>query len=77
MIKELLLLPIAPLRLTVWVAEKVAEQADQELNSPQAIVSRLQEIDAARRRGEIDADKAAELEAELIERASSPAKQEQ
>lgn len=77
MIKELLLLPVAPLRLTVWVAEKVAEQADQELNSPQAVVSRLQEIDEARRRGEIDSDTAAELEAEMIDRASSPDGQEQ
>lgn len=68
--KELALLPVAPLRFTVWVAEKVAEEADQKLNSPQAHVQRLREIEAARERGELDDEQAAELEAQVIARAS-------
>jgi hypothetical protein len=69
-IKELALLPLAPLRFTVWVADKVAEQADRELNSPEARVRRLQAIEQARLRGELDDEQAAELEAQVIAQAS-------
>jgi hypothetical protein len=69
-IKELTLLPLAPLRFTVWVAEKVAEEADQKLNSPQAHVQQLRAIEQARARGELDEEAAAELEAQVIARAS-------
>lgn len=71
LIKEFLLLPVAPLRFTVWVADKVAEQADHDLNSPEAMVRQLQEIDQARRSGELDEETAAAREAELLQRASS------
>jgi hypothetical protein len=67
-IKELSLLPVAPLRFTVWVAGRVAEQADHELNSPAAFVQRLREIEDARARGELDDEQAAELEAQVIAR---------
>jgi hypothetical protein len=70
LIKELSLLPVAPLRFTVWVAEKVAEQADHEENSPQAFVRRLREIEDAHLRGELDDEQAAELEAQVVARAS-------
>jgi hypothetical protein len=69
-IKELTLLPLAPLRFTVWVAEKVAEEADQKLNSPQAQVQQLRAIEQARARGELDEEAAADLEAQVIARAS-------
>jgi hypothetical protein len=65
-ISTLVLLPVAPLRFTVWVADKVAEQADQQINSPEARLRRLREIDRARARGELDDDQAAELEAQVI-----------
>lgn len=70
MIRELSLLPVAPLRFTVWVAGKVGEQADHEQNSPEAFVQQLREIDDARARGELDEEQAAELEAQVIARAS-------
>jgi Gas vesicle protein G len=66
-IKELALVPVAPLRFTVWVADKVAEQVDREQNSPEARVRRLRQIEDARARGELDDDEAAELEALVIE----------
>jgi hypothetical protein len=68
--REIALLPVAPLRFTVWVADKIAEEADQKLNSPQAHVQRLREIEDARARGELTDERAAELEAQVIERAS-------
>jgi hypothetical protein len=70
MMKELTLLPVAPLRFTVWVAGKIAEQADHEQNSPEAIVRQLQEIEQARVRGELDDEQAAELEVQVLGRAS-------
>jgi Gas vesicle protein G len=70
-IKEMALLPVAPLRLTVWVADKVAEQVDHEQNSPQARVRRLREIEDARARGELDEEQAAELEARVLEQAGA------
>lgn len=65
-IKELALLPVAPLRLTTWVARKVADQAEQERSSPEAFALRLREIDEARTRGELGEEQAAELEAAVL-----------
>ena len=70
LIKELTLLPVAPLRFTVWVASKVADEVDHEQNSPEARVRRLREIEEARARGDLDDDEAAELEAQVLTEAS-------
>jgi Gas vesicle protein G len=70
-IRELSLLPLAPLRFTVWVAEKVADQADHEQNSPEARLRRLRAIEDARTRGELDDEQAAELEARVIAQAAA------
>lgn len=69
-IKELTLLPVAPLRFTRWVAGKVAEEADYERNSPEGRLRRLREIEQARVRGELSDEEAAELEAQVIEEAA-------
>jgi Gas vesicle protein G len=71
--KELALLPVAPLRFTIWVAHKVAEQVEHERSSPQAIARRLHEIDEARARGELDEEQVAELEAEVLAQAGGGA----
>jgi Gas vesicle protein G len=68
-IKEMALLPVAPLRFTVWIASKVAEEADHQQNSPEARVRRLREIEDARARGELDEEQAAELESRILEQA--------
>ena len=68
LITGLLTLPLAPVRGTVWIAERVLEQAESEYYDEGAIRARLMEIDAARQAGEIDEDAAAEEENELIER---------
>jgi hypothetical protein len=69
-IKELVLLPVAPARFTVWVIDQVAQDVDRRQNSPQARMERLREIEAARERGEIHEEEAAQLEAAIIEEAS-------
>ena len=67
MMKELLLLPVAPLRFTVWVGDKVAEQVERDHFSPEAHMRQLREIDEKRARGELSEEQAAEAEAKIIE----------
>jgi hypothetical protein len=68
LITGLLTLPLAPVRGTIWIAERIAEQAEAELNDEGAIVTQLMEIDAARQAGEISEQEAAEAEDVLLER---------
>lgn len=68
LMKELVLLPVAPLRFTIWTADKVLEQAEREHFSEAANVRQLEEIDEARRRGELDEEEAKALEEEILER---------
>jgi hypothetical protein len=73
LLKELVLLPVAPLRFTVWVAEQLADEADRRQNSPGARAQQLRAIDEARRRGEIDEEEAATAEGEVLESAMGEA----
>jgi hypothetical protein len=68
LISGLLLLPLAPVRGTVWLAERIQEQAEAELYDEDAIRAQLMEIDAARQAGEIEEDEAAQAEDALVER---------
>jgi Gas vesicle protein G len=71
--KELLLLPVSPLRVTVWVADKVADEVDRQQFGSGAVVRQLGEIEEARGRGELDEDTAEELEGRVIDRQLSRA----
>ncbi len=68
LISGLLLLPLAPVRGTAWVAERLLEQAELEFYDEGAIRAQLMEVEAARDAGTIDADEAARAEDELLER---------
>jgi Gas vesicle protein G len=68
LITGLLTLPLAPVRGTVWLAERIQEQAEAELYDEDAIRARLMEIDAAREAGEIGEEEATRAEDELLER---------
>ena len=68
LISGLLTLPLAPIRGTVWIAERIHEQAEAELNDEGTIQAQLMEIQAAREAGEIDEATAAEAEDILLER---------
>jgi hypothetical protein len=68
LIKELLLLPLAPVRGVAWVGEVVAEEADRELAARNSPEQALADLEAARATGEIDEEEADALEAELIAR---------
>lgn len=68
LIKGLLLLPLAPVSGTVWMAERVLEAAEAELYDEAAIRARLTDIEAAREAGAISEQEAAEAEDILLER---------
>lgn len=64
----LLTLPLAPVRGTVWVAEKLAEQAELELYDESAIQGQLAELAAARESGAYDEAEIERAEDVLIQR---------
>jgi hypothetical protein len=63
----LLTLPLAPVRGVVWLAERVQEQAGQELDDRELLSGRLAEIERAREAGELTAGRSAELEEEILD----------
>ena len=68
LVSGLLTLPLAPVRGTAWLAERILEQAESEFYDERAIRSHLLEIEAAREAGEIDDEEAARAEDVLVER---------
>ena len=68
LISGLLTLPLAPVRGTVWLAERIQEQAERELYDESAIRAGLLEIEQARATGELDDRELDEAEDVLIAR---------
>jgi hypothetical protein len=69
LLKEVVLLPVAPLRFTVWVAQQVADEAERQHTSPGARARQLRDIEEAQRRGEIGEETGAALEGRVLEAA--------
>jgi hypothetical protein len=68
LISGLLTLPLAPIRGTVWLAERIQEQVEEELYDESAIRNALLEIEAARQAGTLEEEELAAAEDALIER---------
>lgn len=68
LITGLLTLPLAPVRGTMWVAERLLEEAEREMNDPARVEQELLEAEARYERGEISADEFERLEDELLRR---------
>jgi len=68
LISGLLTLPLAPLRGTIWLAERIQEQAEEELYDESAIRAGLLELEQARQAGTLDEEELAAAEDALIER---------
>ena len=64
----LLTLPLAPLRGTIWVAERLLEEAERELDDPARIEEQLHDVEALHALGEISDDEYEELEDVLMRR---------
>jgi hypothetical protein len=67
LIKELILLPAFPVRLPMWVTERIADEVEQREFSPEAAVKKIDRIEQAKERGEIDEREAAELQDRILE----------
>jgi Gas vesicle protein G len=68
LLKSLVLLPVAPVRGVMWVAERVAEVADRELYDPASIRRQLEELSWAYESGAIDRERYEQAEADLLDR---------
>jgi len=68
LITGLLTLPLAPVRGTAWLAERIQEQAENELYDESAIRTGLLELEEARESGELSEEEIDEAENELLER---------
>jgi len=68
LITGLLTLPLAPVRGTVWLAERIQEQAENELYDESAIRAGLLELEEARQSGEVSDEEIDAAEDALLER---------
>ena len=66
--KELLLLPLAPVRGTAWVAEQVAEEADRQLYDEDNIKRELVQLEIDEEDGVIGPEERERMERDLLER---------
>ena len=64
----IVLLPLAPLRGTIWLAERLAEVAERELDSEPTIRRLLVEAEMAFDSGELSEQEYEQIEDELLER---------
>ncbi|HET9128352.1 MAG TPA: c-type cytochrome biogenesis protein CcmI [Propionibacteriaceae bacterium] len=76
LLREVLLLPLAPVRGVVWVAEQVRDEAQRQWSDPAVIQAELAEIDAMREMGTIDDAEADAREEELVQRLLSASAQQ-
>jgi hypothetical protein len=68
LISGLLTLPLAPVRGTVWLAERIQEQAEHELYDEDVIRAQLMELEEARQSGEYEEADVEAAEDILLER---------
>jgi chorismate mutase len=68
LITGILGLPLAPVRGTVWVAEQIRRQAEEEYYDPARIRLELEQVDRLREAGELTEEEATRLEDELVDR---------
>jgi hypothetical protein len=66
--REIALLPLAPVRGTAWVAEKVAEEADRQLYSEENVMRELMQLEIDVEEGRVGPKEREAKEDELLER---------
>lgn len=64
----LVLLPLLPLRGTIWIAERLAAYAESELSDERAVRRLLVEAEAALEAGELTEAEFEQIEDELLDR---------
>jgi hypothetical protein len=68
LLSQILTLPMAPLRGTVWVLERVVETAENEYYDPAPVQQELADLEKALLAGEIDDETFDRREDELLDR---------
>jgi len=68
LVSGLVLLPLAPLRGTIWVAERLAEYAEEQLDDERAARRLLIDAEAALERGDLSEAEFDRIEDELLDR---------
>ncbi|MFI6449443.1 gas vesicle protein GvpG [Kitasatospora sp. NPDC050543] len=68
LLTQILTLPLAPVRGTVWVLERVVEAAEDEYYDPAPIERELAELERALLAGDIDEESFDRREDELLDR---------
>jgi ADP-ribose pyrophosphatase YjhB (NUDIX family) len=68
LLSNLLTLPLAPVRGTVWIAEQLAAEAERELADETRVRRELADLEAAYELGEISEDEYERREEELLDR---------
>jgi len=66
--KELVLLPLAPVRGTAWVAEQIADEADRRLYDEDNIKREMVQLEIDHEDGLIGDEERSRMEDELLER---------
>ena len=66
--KELALLPLAPLRGTVWVAEQLHEEADRQLYDEESIKRELLQLELDQEAGLVSDAERERMEQDLFDR---------
>jgi hypothetical protein len=66
--KELVLLPLAPVRGTAWVAEQLADEADRQLYDEDNIKREMVQLELDHEDGRISDEERAAMEDDLLER---------
>jgi hypothetical protein len=66
--KELVLLPLAPARGTVWVAEQLADEVDRRLYDENNIKRELVQLEIDEAEGRVTAEERERAERDLLER---------
>ncbi|MFE7858862.1 gas vesicle protein GvpG [Streptomyces sp. NPDC101209] len=72
LVSGLLLLPMAPLRGTLWVADHLLQEAERQACGPRAVHARLAALNRALEEGAISEAAFEKEEERLLERLESP-----
>ncbi|MGW2346466.1 gas vesicle protein GvpG [Streptomyces sp. NPDC001661] len=72
LISELLLLPLAPVRGSLWAVEQVLAEAERQYYDPAAVRAELARLEEQLVSGEIDQDTFDRVEDELLDRLEGP-----
>ncbi|WP_156689893.1 gas vesicle protein GvpG [Mycobacterium sp. Marseille-P9652] len=68
----IVLLPLAPVRGVVRLAEVIQQQVEQELHNPANTRRQLEELNEARERGEISPDEEKQVQQQILEQRVKP-----